>query len=132
LVDLVDANGDIVISGAPAGELESLIQGYTATTSGAYYLHVNGDAGVEYNVLVLRNAAFSEEPNNTLGTAHDITQEHAVIGFVGASTEEEGLVASAIVTPPVPISVPVNLNDGAAFLWDIQQDGDINNGSIDA
>ena len=43
---------------------------------------------------MLKNAAFSQEPNNTLATAHDITQEHAVIGFVGAATEEEGLVAS--------------------------------------
>ena len=34
LVDLVDPDGDIVISSAASGELESLIQGYTATTTG--------------------------------------------------------------------------------------------------
>ncbi len=89
---LVAADGTNLAQGSEglAKNVDEIISDFVATTPGTYYLRVTGDPGVEYNLLVTRNADFDLEDNDSietaqpiLGTPIDGTQ--TVLGFAGGA-----------------------------------------------
>lgn len=123
-LDIVDAGDNVVAVGQRgAGNVTELVSNFTPI-AGTYYARVRGAANGEYNLLITRNANFDTEGNNTFAAAQAIPTGR-VLARVG------GLAATGSV-PSGSIPLPANINDGTGFLWDIQRNGSITNGTNDA
>jgi hypothetical protein len=78
---LQDAAGRVVATGVGgATNVDQVIANFTAA-AGTYYAVVSGGPA-DYNLVVARNAAFDTEPNNTPGTAEDISGTNGALGAV--------------------------------------------------
>ena len=129
-LDVVDEAGTLIVGGIQASGADrgEFIRNFLAPTDGTYFFRVSGERQQPYRLLVVDNAEVDLGFNDTIDTAGDITFYGAAIGGLG------GVGAGSVpgggdVTPVV---LPINLTDGAGFLWDIQPDGNINNGTSDA
>ncbi|MCH8046464.1 MAG: VCBS repeat-containing protein [Planctomycetes bacterium] len=128
LLDLYASDGTThLASGVGAANAERVINNFVDGTSdgvaSTYYVRVTG-ADADYSLVVTRDADFDSESNDDLPPeAQDISTSGTVLGHVGvgSSTGSSG---------PTPLGV--NLTDGEGFLWDIQGDGNIINGTSDA
>jgi hypothetical protein len=78
-IGAVQATG---VSGAT--NVSSDISSFVAPSSGVYYVRVDGTI-TGYSLVVTKNAAFSLQPNGTLGSAQNLAQNQPVFGYVSAS-----------------------------------------------
>lgn len=128
-VAIVDAAGVPLALGI-AGRLDAnggAIRDYVVAADGPVYVRVRGDADVRYKLIVNRGAAFASEPNNDAPTAIDISATGAAVGYVGAGATGTGEPGGG-----QSVSLPLFLNDGESFQWDIYNGGQINDGTNDA
>ncbi len=108
--------------------VDTIISNFVATSTGTYSLLVSGQAGT-YSLVVNRNVTFDSESNDSLELAQpilgpEVNGRRWVMGDLGGLTGDS--------SPTDPVSLPVYLDDGSGFLWDIFGSGDINNGTYDA
>ncbi|MCW5625726.1 MAG: Ig-like domain-containing protein, partial [Burkholderiales bacterium] len=120
--ELTGTDGALIALSVPAGAGETVqsITDFVATESGTYRVAVSGSFVGEYVLAVTRDAQFSLSGDLEAGGVRDLTRTGVVLGSLGATAESES------------IELGYNLVDGDGFLWDIQGDGQINNGTSDA
>jgi hypothetical protein len=82
-VQLLDGTGAVVQTGVLANSLRSVLT-YTAPSDGTYYARVTSTGSQDYNMVVIRNAAFEMEPNSS-ATAQDLTGKQGVLGHIAAT-----------------------------------------------
>jgi len=127
---LFDASGTLVALGASGPEnVTRIIEDFIAAAGGRYSARVSGDAGVRYSVVVTRGATLEREPNNELDEAQDLGPTAQVLGEVGQLRSGGGVGPSE---PGPSITLGTILFDSTGFRWDIQRNGNINDGSNDA
>ncbi|MFV2070718.1 MAG: pre-peptidase C-terminal domain-containing protein, partial [Pirellulales bacterium] len=84
-------------------------------------------ASGQYSLVVTKNATFDIEPNDEPGQrVQDVGATGIVLGAAASGGSGSADSASGAV------GLGINLVDGNGFLWDIQPDGQINNGTDDA
>ncbi|HEX3870669.1 MAG TPA: ELWxxDGT repeat protein, partial [Pirellulales bacterium] len=73
-IQLRDASGAVLGNAVdPSGvDVDELINDYTVSTSGTYYVLVTGSAAANYALVVARNAEFDDHANNSLTTAQSV------------------------------------------------------------
>ncbi len=80
-ITLVDGNGNVLASGVGgATNVNASIENFVATFTGKYYVEITGDPGLQYSLVVMRDATFSIEPHNTISTAESVTGTDGVLG----------------------------------------------------
>ena len=86
-IRLYGPTSNLLATGITAETASEAINNFVASTTGNYYVQVTSGKGVNYNLVVTRNLAFSTELNETLATAQDIGPAsagvRAVLGSVG-------------------------------------------------
>jgi extracellular elastinolytic metalloproteinase len=85
-LQLQGAAGNLVAFGSPGASNFGRALHYVPSVSGTYYVRVSG-AAANYDLVVMRNAAFEAEANDALGSAADITGTRGVLGAVAATTD---------------------------------------------
>jgi hypothetical protein len=90
-VQLIGQNGATVLASGVGGaaNLNEAIQSFLIGSAGTYFARVSGNAGVEYSLVVTKDAVFDTEANNTLLTAQDVTGSQGAIGHL----QMQGLTA---------------------------------------
>jgi hypothetical protein len=73
----------------PPTNVDDLVRNFRAEESSTYYARVNGAAGLDYSLLVLRNAEFDLEDNDDTDAAQEVVSPQAagrkwVLGHLGA------------------------------------------------
>ncbi len=127
-LQLLDAEGVARAQGIDLAGGRQVIRNFTPTADGTYVAVVRGAVNVEYGLVVTRGADFDLVPNDDLQTAPEVFAYSSVLGALGGAGG--GLDDS---TPEsTPVFLPTNLNDSEGFSWDIQENGSISNGTIDA
>ena len=66
-LELWDGGGRLARGIAVDTNVDEVVANYVATTTGTYYARVSGEAGVDYSLLVTRNAGFDVEENSDFG-----------------------------------------------------------------
>ncbi|MEM7456966.1 MAG: S8 family serine peptidase [Planctomycetota bacterium] len=91
MLNLYDDAGNLVQSGVSVGNADQMIQFVDPTNDGSpdtWYAEVVGN-GARYVLNVMSNATFDMEPNDSMGTAIDISGLGGAFGF--ASTQSSAL-----------------------------------------
>ena len=127
-LDLYDSTGTLLAKGLSGAEnVDQHISGFVSDAGGEYYARVSGAAPGAYSLVVTRGANFDLELGDTASTAADLTLTGQALGSLGGrGTGDTGSGGGTT------ISLSTNLRDGLNYLWDIQRDGDISDGSNDA
>ncbi|MEM7394304.1 MAG: hypothetical protein AAF492_18350, partial [Verrucomicrobiota bacterium] len=125
-VDLFDAGMTLLAAGIATNNAEQVIQGFIPPIDGTYYARVSGNE-IDYNLVVIRGGLFNLESNDDADVAQPIPDNILLIGHV----ESTNITPFAAGLDSL-VNLPQNLNDGDNFLWDIQGNGNINNGTGDA
>lgn len=83
-VQLIGQNGTTVLATGVGGatNLNEVIQNFLIGSAGTYFARVSGNAGVEYSLVVTKDAVFDTEANNTRMTAQDVTGSQGAIGHL--------------------------------------------------
>jgi hypothetical protein len=128
-LQVVDATGEALAYGTlDSLDVGAAIRDYVVPATGPVYFRVEGiPGGSQYHLAVTVNATIAVEPNNELDDAIDITRSSTAIGYVGEGATGAGEPGGGQI-----VALPLNLNDGEEFLWDIYGNGSINNGTGDA
>ena len=85
-LDLLNSGGSVIATGVGGPtNLDSVINGFVIPSSGTYYARITGGGGasnVAYNLVVTRNAAFDNEPNDSFATAQPIDGNRGALGAI--------------------------------------------------
>jgi hypothetical protein len=89
-IELRDASNNLLAVGAGgASNLTQVVPNFIAPSGGTYYVHVNGDLDVDYNLVVMRNAGFDLGGNATRPTAQLVsTGQSRVLGAIQTATDD--------------------------------------------
>lgn len=80
---LVDSSGAVLTTGgADAANVDKIISNFAATATGTYYVRVSGTQDTRYSLVLLRNAAFDTERNDSQAQAQDISDVQGVLGSI--------------------------------------------------
>ncbi|TVS19950.1 MAG: hypothetical protein EA424_06450, partial [Planctomycetaceae bacterium] len=86
-LELLDAAGTPLAAGlAGPSNVSQAISDFLAPATGTYYWRVWGDG--EYSLVIVRGAAFDQEPNDTPETAQPISTTGAVLGHLWRTAGE--------------------------------------------
>ncbi len=81
MVELLDPSGSVVATASPTSSSYELgILGHTITQAGQYTVRVTSEFSGQYYLLVNESLAYSTEPDNTVGTARDLTNYSGALG----------------------------------------------------
>ena len=87
-VALLDSAGNTLLTGAAgATNYDRGTQNFIAPVSGVYFAAVTGTATMPYNLVVMRDADFDTEGNDSFATAQDITDLLGVLGHISSSDD---------------------------------------------
>jgi subtilase family serine protease len=122
-LELLADDGTVLARGIrDAGNVQAHIPDFVASAAGTYYARVSAEQFTSHGLTVVRGATFNLTTPAIVEAGQFIGVTGQVLGSLGAGGHDE--VTS--------ISLPINLFDGDGFRWDIQRDGNINDGSNDA
>lgn len=122
-MELYDAAGNLLASGAGSDNVTDIIEGYQDTTSNGaadtYYVKVSGIGG-NYSLLVTRDAAFDTEANDSVATAQSLDGVEGVLGYVAgvslAHAEPDNFVAGTVMDTEVPgVTLSNGVNGGSVY-----------------
>lgn len=88
-LDLLDGNGTVLDSGVGAANLSEAISKFTFSTAGLYYVRISGDANVPYSLVIIRNAVFDTEPNDTPAAAQSIDGTQGALGAIASASDAD-------------------------------------------
>jgi len=89
-LELLDASGTLLTTGAVGENIDQVVDSFVATTAGTYYARVSGNVA-DYSLVVARGADFDTESNNGLGVlAQDLTASGTAFGGLFAGDVEPG------------------------------------------
>ncbi|MBL8338417.1 MAG: Ig-like domain-containing protein, partial [Rhodoferax sp.] len=129
-LSLLAADGTpIAVAGAEVGSPTQGIRDFVATAEGDYLLRVSGSAVGQYTLVVTRGLSFQLPTTVGNTQTQDISLTGEVLGYLGAGGSTAGGGAGGGATS---IGLGTNLFDASGFLWDIQGDGQISDGTSDA
>jgi hypothetical protein len=104
-VSLTDASGTVLATGrSGASNLTEVISDFAVTASGVYNAMVSGDAGMNYSLVLTRNASFDTEPNNSTATSQPLStarSQGTALGYVEPSVvgvEPDNYAAGTVLT----------------------------------
>ncbi len=86
-LDLYDSVG-LVAHGRSAENLERVISNFVAPAAGTYYVSITGN-GLDYSLVVMRNADFETENNDSLADAQDISAVGRVLGHASGEFDTQ-------------------------------------------
>ncbi|OQW95780.1 MAG: hypothetical protein BWK77_06885, partial [Verrucomicrobia bacterium A1] len=102
-LQLLDDVGSVLAESQTSADASSAsIQDFTSVAGGTYYARVTGRE-VQYSLVVIRNADFAVEPNDTLAAARPI--------------DGQALVLGAVAGPAAPINSESEPNDDRIAGW---------------
>jgi streptogramin lyase len=101
---LFDSNGNLLVGGTDVDTNVGQTLSYTANSAGTYYVAVTG-TGVEYSVVVTKNAAFDTEPNDTQAEAQDLPAGNTALGAIDTPTDADWYSFSATAGNKLTITV---------------------------
>jgi subtilisin family serine protease len=107
------------VSGAVS--VRKMISNFGPLAAGTYNLAITGQTNTPYTMVVLRDAAFDAEGNDTYATAQNFTGAHGVLGHVTAGSDLFSL-------PGTPVSGGLLL-DSSKLTLGINPDGSFITGS---
>ncbi|MGE5611925.1 MAG: Ig-like domain-containing protein [Bacillota bacterium] len=88
-VAITDAAGTVLVQGlATSGNVDELLSGFAAPSPGRYYVRLSSDAGLAYQLMVLRNTVFDSESNNTVNSAQNLSGCLTALGNVSGSDSD--------------------------------------------
>jgi hypothetical protein len=86
-VFIEDQSGSLLASGsAGAANFDQGISSLSLPGAGTYYLRVSGALAATYSVVIVRNAAFDAEPNDSFATAQPIGGAQGALGNLESTT----------------------------------------------
>lgn len=98
------------------------IRDFVALETGTYFARVSGDSLADYRLLVTRGTGFEQTTETFASNDRPIGSTGKVLGYVGDANDP--IWGTAL--------LPIDFYDAAGYLWDIQSDGSISNGTSDA
>ncbi|MFN0053205.1 MAG: CARDB domain-containing protein [Planctomycetales bacterium] len=125
-LELLDNTGAVVALGTTDVLGAQRVDGFLPAANATYLARVRGLEGMTYTLLVTRGAAFDHEPNSPREAAQPLDSATVALGALGRGS---GTLST---TPGNTLGLPRNLFDSSGFRWDIQGDGNINDGTSDA
>jgi protocatechuate 3,4-dioxygenase beta subunit len=82
-ITIADGSGNVLATGVGgASNVSESISKFTAASAGTYYVEITGDPGLQYSVVVTRQATFTIQPHNSISTAQDLTGTTGVLGYL--------------------------------------------------
>jgi len=82
-LELLDEFGETIAEGlAGDSNVDLAIRDFVSASGGSFFVRTSASSGVEYSLLVLRDAAFEAEGNNSPATAQDITPSRTALGSI--------------------------------------------------
>jgi len=85
VIELLDAAGTVLAVGtASAVNADMVLDPFTVSAAGTYYIRVSGINRMEYQVVVTRDGIFERECNDGTASAASISSQKAVLGHFGA------------------------------------------------
>ncbi|MCC6125070.1 MAG: M36 family metallopeptidase, partial [Pirellulales bacterium] len=84
-LELYNGGGTLLASGIAAANLSQVVSGFAATTAGDYYARVAGN-DADYRLVVMKNASFDIEPNDTSATAQNLDGRQGVLGSISGNS----------------------------------------------
>src|SRR5262249_21368670 len=107
-VELRDAADGLVAAGATGStNVDRFVYNAGPLAAGPYLARVTGGANLDYALVVLRDAVFDVEPNNTFTTARPFDGTSGALGAITATTDEDWYsITLPAGTVPLPIPVP--------------------------
>ena len=124
---LLDEAGVARARGIAVPRSGELIRDFIPPDDGNYVVAVNSEEPLDYNLIITRNADLDLLPNDDLASATHLLDYTTVLGGLGGSGGSGDVVPGS-----VPVFLPLDLFDADGFLWDIQYDGSISDGTSDA
>jgi hypothetical protein len=106
-VTLADSGGNTLATGRTGPtNLSETISNFTTTATATFDLTVTADAGTDYSLTVIKNAAFDLEPNNTRAAAQNIAVSGTVLGgLVDAQTARFTVSAAGLADGPHDVTI---------------------------
>jgi hypothetical protein len=90
-LELVDGFGTVLATGvAGATNVDVAIGNATAGATGTYYARISHNSSAPYSLVVLRNAAFDLEPNDSAATAQNVADNVGVLGAIARAGQYAG------------------------------------------
>lgn len=130
--DWAASAGQIVAAAVSSPAADRIILDYTNHSDSAVTLFARprGDTAARYSLVVTRGASFD------IGATDDAPQSLGPTGAVLGHLQPTDALGSGVGGGVGPIvgtpAISANIVDGHGYLWDVQPDGDINNGTSDA
>lgn len=106
----------VLTTGVATANLAAAINNFVAPAPGTYFARLTGTNGASigtsnYDLVVTRDAAFDNEPNNSFVAAQDTTVNHGALGDVAANPNQDVVVPGALVN--------VETNSGNAYPFNL-------------
>ncbi len=120
-LELQDASGAALARGAVSGSgFDRSVARFVSTSGGTYYARISGGTGASYQLLVLKNADFDNEPNDTLATAQPVggspaTGPGRVLGSISGAGVATGGVKMGLIQDSLPWGKTSNTTVAAAL-----------------
>jgi ELWxxDGT repeat protein len=100
-LELLDAAGTVLATGTAASAPDAVIHNYAPASAGLYYARVVSALETPYGLVLLHNADFDTESNNTVAQAQDVSAVGNLQGSLGFGTTliegfEDGNIAEYV------------------------------------
>jgi Bacterial pre-peptidase C-terminal domain len=120
-ISIRDGNGNTLASGAVgAGNVDQVINNFTAPAAGTYYVVVSGSTAATYSLVVVRDASWDNKTNASFSTAQDITATTGVMGALSSTATTDWYKVTLSTSPAqnslqvetrIPLSGPAQAVD---------------------
>ena len=86
---ILDSGGVVQASGGTsATNVDETINNFVATAAGTYYARVLGNNLVNYNLFIVRGAAFDKEANDSFAVSQSLGSNRGSLGYIGGGNDD--------------------------------------------
>jgi autotransporter-associated beta strand protein len=129
-LEIYSPSNVLTATGVVADNLSRVVSDLAITESGEWVASISDQTGGFYSLVVTRDAAFDTENNNSIADSQPLALDTA-LGFAPPRLDFEiGTPALGDSTPVDPVDI--DLFGPTGYLWDLEDDGSIGDGSSDA
>lgn len=122
-LQLLDSAGNVIAAGAQtATNLNLVANNISIPTTGIYYVKVSGQVAAAYDIVLMENAAFDTESNNSQDSAQSLGGNHNALGYVVGGSNLFDLTGA-------PVNGPIILS-GSKITLGFNTDGSFITGGV--